>query len=365
MKCVGFRSSERRLGFMAGYISVFFLLFFAAVMVLIYPAQASEGISEGLRLCLENLIPSLYPFMVISNVFVEADLISGENRLVTYIMKKLFALPGKCAAVIFFSFLGGFPVGVKMTHCLFNKGVITEKQGRQLMLFCVNPGPAFVISYVGSSLYGSEKIGFLLYCSVIISSLITGVFSRFLFEGDYNEAVPEKKKPTALTVAFQKSVHNTLQSIMEISAWVLVFSCILSILEKLRLSYGIQLMAESLLEVTSGCRNGADTLSLPSLAGIISFGGLCVHLQLWSSLNAVGLSYKLFLASRIISAGISIVVCRLLMGIFVIDVETIAIGVRPETVSNSASAIVSILTVIMSVLFLIGDNYIIQRKVKN
>ena len=54
-----------------GYIPVSFLLFFTAFMFMRFPSVTAQGISDGIDLSLGTLIPTLYPFMILSTLMVE------------------------------------------------------------------------------------------------------------------------------------------------------------------------------------------------------------------------------------------------------------------------------------------------------
>ncbi len=343
------------------YMALSFFVFFTAALVLKFPTEAGEGIVSGINLCLYTLIPSLYPFMLISNFCAEAGVLPGDNKVVDFITKKLFALPGKCASVILFSLVGGLPVGVKMAQTLFQKGMITERQGKRLMLFCVNPGPAFVISYVGATLYRSEKTGLILYVSIIASSLILGILSRFVFPDEAESKTSETVQYESCVTALKNSVTKSSRNLFEISSWVIAFSCVLVLAEKIVSNGELLFLLRCMLEITTGCKNAAAVLSVPAVAGVIGFSGVCAHFQLWTSFSSVGLRYKYFFVSRTVNAALSILICKALTTLFVVEVETIAIGVRPSAADNSASAIVSVMTVLMSALFLIGDNYTVRK----
>ena len=58
------------------------------------------------------------------------------------------------------------------------RGSITASEGERLLGFCNNSGPAFIIGAVGSGVFGSVKIGLLLYAVHILSELAAGLFFR-------------------------------------------------------------------------------------------------------------------------------------------------------------------------------------------
>ena len=44
----------------------FFCIFFTLICVLLRPAVAAAGVREGLLLCCNTIIPSIFPFLVLS-----------------------------------------------------------------------------------------------------------------------------------------------------------------------------------------------------------------------------------------------------------------------------------------------------------
>ena len=304
---------NKNYSFLFNYIPLCFCVCFIAFMLLRFPETAGQGVTNGIDICLGTLVPSLYPFMILSGFLVNFDLLKGLQKITAPIMKLLFRLPSVCTTTIFMSMIGGLPVGGKMTQSLFESEQISRSQGQRMLLFCINPGPAFVISTVGLYMLGSKYVGVILFTSLIISTLIMGFLSRF-FSADDDFYMPkaQQKSGTNIPQALVNSVSQGSMNILSVCAWVLLFSCIIQLIEILPFSEEGKFFSYCILEVTNGCLYACGSLPLPIIAGIIAFGGICAHCQIMSAVIKLGLKLKYFFTARILNAAIAVVVCQAL-----------------------------------------------------
>lgn len=346
------------------YILTVFSVFTVGFMLLRFPETASQGITEGIDLSLGTLIPSLYPFMVLSTFVIETGVFTKTSTLADRLMKKLFSLTGNSVSVIFLSMIGGLPLGCKMVSELYGKGKISPVQGRRMMLFCFCTGPAFTISSVGLYMLGSKQAGVLIYLSLILSSLTVGLLSRFFGEDSFYNTDDNVFDKPAVSVSLVKSVSSGSTAMLSVCAWVILFSCILKLIELLPLNDALHFAVCALLEVTNAVRISAGSLSLPLIAGIISFGGFCGHCQVMPYLIKLRLKYKFFLTARIINAALSVIYCELLLRIIPVSYEVFSMGTMPSESHLTVSAVYSISMLITAGLFLLGDSAVFRIKTK-
>ena len=149
---------------------------------LVCPDGIGEGIHNGLTLCATVILPSMFPFMVLSAFLVKSGLALRIGRVLEKPTRLLFGLPGCAATAILMSMIGGYPVGAKAVSELKESGELTESQCSRMFCFCVNAGPAFLIFAVGSNMLGSVQVGVILYASQLIASLLIGIGSRFFLK---------------------------------------------------------------------------------------------------------------------------------------------------------------------------------------
>ena len=133
------------------------LLVCAAALVL-FPAQAAEAAKDGLLLCYNVIIPSLFPFFVLSTLVVELGLVSYLGRLLSPLMRPLFRVPGEGATALALGFVGGYPVGARTTLSLYEKGLCTKTEAERMLAFCNNSGPAFILGVVGIGIFSLSLI---------------------------------------------------------------------------------------------------------------------------------------------------------------------------------------------------------------
>lgn len=347
------------------YIPISFTVFFIGFLLLRFPEVSAQGISDGIDLSLGTLIPTLFPFMIVSTLITKENLFDRIPKFIKKLTKTIFALDGKCLGAIIISMVGGLPLGCKMASDLYDNGEISQSQARKMTLFCFCTGPAFTISSVGLYMLGSKEAGVLIYTSLILSAITVGILSRFFEDDDslYHQTKTDDQKETFST-NLVRSVSSGSSAMLNICAWVIIFSCIIRLIEILPLNESASFFLSCILEVTNGAYIASGNMPLPIIAGIIGFGGFCGHCQVMPYLVKLRLKYKYFFVSRIIGGALSVIYCKLLTDIFPVSYEVFSIGTLPTQRASGLSAAVSIAMLFTAGLFLLGDTAIIRIKRK-
>lgn len=299
----------------------------AAIVALVSaPTQAVDGAKNGLDLCCNVIIPSLFPFFVLSSMAVDLGLAAYLGRLLEGIMRPVFRVSGSCAIAVVLGFIGGYPLGAKTALELYRQGLCTKVETERLLAFCNNSGPAFILGVVGVGVFGSSTIGLLLYASHCAASLLTGLMFRFYGTKQDKQAPCTHAKPIATTTipaAFTSGVVRSFSSTLNICAFVIFFSAMLQLLA----SYGAftalanllallgisphvapQLVA-GLLELTSGvsslsgAANSVGTISMAAF--MLGWAGLSVHCQVLCFLIDSDISPRTYLLGKLMHGTIS------------------------------------------------------------
>ena len=284
------------------------------------PGEAIEGAKEGLSLCFNVIVPSLFPFFVLSSLVVDLGLAAYLGRALEGLMRPLFRVSGSCAAAVALGFIGGYPVGARTALQLYEQGLCSKTEAERLLAFCNNSGPAFILGVVGAGIFGDSRVGLLLYLTHALASLLVGLLFRFYGGGDSARARGQRPKPirtVTLPAAFTGAVARALQSTLNICAFVVFFAVVLRLLS----AYGVlsalaQLLSlagfegewarrlvAGLLELSSGVaslRGGAQLAGRVSMAAfMLGWAGLSVHCQVLSFLVDSGLSARVYLAGKL------------------------------------------------------------------
>jgi sporulation integral membrane protein YlbJ len=313
--------------------------------LLLWPQQSMEAAKAGLQLCYNVIIPSLFPFFVLSTLVVELGLAGYIGRVLEGVMRPLFNVPGCCACAVVLGFLGGYPVGARTALSLYEKGLCTKTEAERLLAFCNNSGPAFILGVVGAGIFSSSRVGLLLYLTHAAASLCVGVLFRFYkrekSRGE-NRAGPSFQAKR-LSLAFTDSVKSALSSALNICAFVVCFTVIIQMLtvsgalpalarglSALLSPFGMtqqwsQRLLTGVLEISSGvwtlAGEGALAGRLPMAAFMLGWAGLSVHSQVLSFLGDSGLSPRTYLVGKLLHGGLSALLTCALVRLLPLDAQ--------------------------------------------
>lgn len=329
-------------------VAVFTVLF-------LFPKEFASGFSAGLSNCAQVVIPSVFPFLVASSLAGAGIMPPFLKKIAEPITQKFFNLPGDSLPAIILGQLGGYLSGAKAAETLYSSGILSRRQSQKLLLFCVNPGVGFSVNAVGNALLCSRKAGGILLASLVISSLITGFFLRFLpDEQSKTEKVILKKQTFSDSVV--GSVSSASTSMLVCCGFVCFFSGLGAAIGGAVKNSDTGVFLSCLLEVTSGCAAAAGRVSLPVTAAVCAFGGLCVHMQIFSLSKDFGTNIPFFYLFRILHSGLAYAVCGIILYFCPTDVSaSVSLGADVALWSFSAPAAVSLLF-LCSLLILDLDN---------
>lgn len=274
------------------YLFAVILLFFA---LLSFSSITTESAYQAISLCAKRVIPSLFPFFVISNLFINLKLHRPLARVFKTLMPKLFSLNPNSSAALILGLISGYPLGAATCAELYRTGEITRREAERLLAFCNNSGPGFILGICGLGVFGSLKIGIALFLIHISTALIAGVSLRVFSPIKVSPSKVLKESATpSFSLAFTDAIARALSSSLRISAYIIFFAQICALLENadvitrlLNFLPGKVSLAESIicgiLEITSGIYKVAE-IATPETAFILiatflGFGGFSVHFQ--------------------------------------------------------------------------------------
>lgn len=315
--------------------------------------SATQGIKNGITLLLTTVIPSLFPFLVLSSYVATSKSFLILSKLFKPLTNKFFKINENGVIPIILGLLGGYPIGAKVTADLYSSNRLTKNEAERLMYFSVNSGPAFTLTAVGSGMLNNTRYGVILYLSAILTSLTIGFFCRFLS----NKTSIESKEiiiPKNHEFAFINSVSSGAKAIIDISSWVLTFSCISEIIKTFNLNENVKLFLNSVLEVTNGCNLCTGKVSLPVISAILGFGSFSVICQVSPYLKKCQVKMKNFIVSRILNASLSAFFTFNLLKLFPEALKTsVVFEVNNQPVMLSYTGTATIILLLMCLIFIL------------
>lgn len=251
---------------------------------------ALEGAKEGVELCIRCLIPSLFPFFVLSGLITGA--FSGMSLPVLRPVGRLLRIPPGCESLLIPAFLGGYPAGAQCIGQALSQNSISRKTAGRLLLFCNNAGPSFLFGVLAPvfpskgalwALWGIQTLSCLLFAWLLPNDTETG------------GTVPRQE------LSMPKVLSASVRIMGTVCGWVVLFRVLLAFLSRWflwLLPRTWQTAATGVLELANGClclgAVGDIRLRFLLCSGMLAFGGLCVTMQTASAVPSLSLGPYVF-----------------------------------------------------------------------
>ncbi len=328
---------------------LFFLTAVYCTLFIVFNTHVvGEYVSKAVDRCIYIIIPSLFAMMALSGMLIKTGVL-GQGSIM-----KIFVL----------SMTAGYPVGAKMLSEEFERENITKKQAELYMSVCFGAGPAFIFGCISDILYGGGTAGIIILISGISVNVLAFMVIMFIQRKDKKKSI--KSDILFNSEIFVDSVTSGGKNIFSICIMIVFFSIISCILKGSGIiEFFSEILSEitginssecgkifdSILEVTNiGTFERNNYMLLPFICSAVSFGGICVVLQVRTVINN-SLSMKMFIIIRIICAVLSGIVCRILMP-FMLKNQTVSVSEIEFRVYSSESPVPSCMLAVMILILL-------------
>lgn len=289
----------------------------AAIGLLVWQPTASQGVRQGLSICAQTLIPSLFPFMALSGVMANL----GADRLLAApfapVLSRLLKIPPALCGPVLMSFLGGYPVGARLVARLQREGRIDPSTARRMMVFSFAGAPSFLIGAVGIQVLGGPLQGLVVYLAQVAAALLLGsLWGRRRSAGPIRP--PKEGRPLTPSAALVEGVSGAATGMLVICAFACLFAAVSALLEEAGLPGQLgrlletvtggalpegagEVLLSGLLEITCGVQRAADLpygLRFLLVPFLLSFGSLSVLCQVAASFEGLPFSFGWFAGVR-------------------------------------------------------------------
>ncbi len=254
-------------------------------------------ITEALTLCAETLIPSIFPFMVLTNILISCGFDNMVKSLIKRPFEAVFHLNANLASAYILGIISGYPQGAYAIAEIYEKGGCTKDEAERALAFCNNTGPAFMIGAVGS-LFGDTGLGRSLFFLQMGITLLYGIISR---PKRLSSCLDIKSNTQISFDIIPKAVTSSVIPMLNICGFVVVFAILCSWVSLLPLNTEIKAFIYAVLEISNAVKFISRIPSLPLLAFSLLWSGICVHMQ---TASVVGgrFSMKRYYVAKIIQS---------------------------------------------------------------
>lgn len=279
------------------------------VVLILDSKTAFTGAYDGLQFCLQVVIPSLFPYYLISITLV--SLLSCKKGAILRPFGKVLRIPKGAEIIYILGLLGGYPVGAQSIVSAYKQGMINKRNAERMLAFCNNAGPAFIFGF-GSTLFIHPCNCWVVWFIHVISSVLVATITP---AEPLSIASSFKCNTYSLTDAFQQA----LRTMASVCGWVILFRTTTAILERWLFCItapDIEMFISGLLELSYGSSQlraySSEIQKMTYFTTLLSFGGFCVAMQTYTVFSSANLSFQYYFPGKFLQAAISYLICIML-----------------------------------------------------
>lgn len=292
-----------------------FLLLSLLLCFFFFPSLCFSGAKGGLTLWFYTIIPSLLPFLIVSNLILRLNLLPYLTPLLAPFFQKLFSVSQSGCYPILIGLLSGYPMGAKACADLVRKGEITKEEGQYLLSFVNNASPMFITSFVASQCLKLPSLQYIFYGLILGSAFLCSLFFRLFSQKNKSQKQlvstsisTQKEEPLSLITALDSSILDSFITITKIGGFIILFSILGEFVLALPAYLGfLRYLLLCILEITTAVHFvSISDYSMPIKIILIlattTFGGLSGLFQTQSVIAESGLSLTHYIIMKLIQS---------------------------------------------------------------
>jgi len=301
------------------------------LLLLTNPQAVSSAAKEGLSISLYLVLPSVFPFAVISTYICSCLTLPS---FITKPFSRLTGISENGAAPFLMGIISGYPTGALLISESFRRNQLSKSECEHLLPFANAAGPLFITGVAGVGLFGSVQIGYFLYFIHLLS--IYSVMLLFRFPTLKSNGHKRITSPVSLI----HSVDKAMNSMINVIGCIVFFSVICKAIDIMGIF--VSPVPSGILELTNGLNRLALSdlplrLKLSLASFFCGFSGLCILLQIQSCVKDLKLSLKKYVMFKLCIAFVGFILTWLLYPYLPVTVPTFSQSTPLSTAFLSSS----------------------------
>ncbi len=288
----------------------------------------NKEIIYSLKMWATILIPSLFPYLVISRYTIQKGFPSFFSPM-KKLISKFFNISYSSSEVFLCSLLCGYPCGGICASDIYQKGEINKNEAQRLICFTNGASPVFLICAVGGVMLGKTDLGILMYFVQTTSSVIIG-FILGMFSPKFHSGKSGNQK-FAQSASITECCEKSVVTITNIAGYMIaataageIIICMLSPL--FNFPGLLKNVVYYFLEISKAMKLLSDIkisgVSFALMCACASFGGVSVIMQIFGVIDKNLKSFRI-VVSRLVGAGISFILGLVLYRFHDMDITNI------------------------------------------
>lgn len=294
--------------------------------MLLFPKKVLADSLAGLDLWFHTVLPSLLPFMILSNVLIGANVVSQLMRPFSGFFRHVLGLSPEGGYAWLLGLFCGFPMGARLTGDMYRQHRISREEAGYLLTFANQSSPMFLSTYVVLHGLGDSTLTLpvfvIFYASAFLTSLVFRIRSRRF---GLPPSKPKKEVPeqTSYGNLLDTSIMNGFEIITRLGGYIILFSILAGIV--LQLPAPLRTAApflSGLTEITTGIHTISSTtlplqVKFTAIVCCTAFGGFSTVAQTSCMLNGTGLSIFTYLKGKLVNAAVAGLLCLFVFVVFI------------------------------------------------
>lgn len=294
--------------------------------MLLFPKKVLADSLAGLDLWFHTVLPSLLPFMILSNVLIGANVVSQLMRPFSGFFRHVLGLSPEGGYAWLLGLFCGFPMGARLTGDMYRQHRISREEAGYLLTFANQSSPMFLSTYVVLHGLGDSTMTLpvfvIFYASAFLTSLVFRIRSRRF---GLPPSKPKKEVPeqTSYGNLLDTSIMNGFEIITRLGGYIILFSILAGIV--LQLPAPLHTAApflSGLTEITTGIHTISGTtlplqVKFTAIVCCTAFGGFSTVAQTSCMLNGTDLSIFTYLKGKLVNAAVAGLLCLFVFVVFI------------------------------------------------
>lgn len=287
-------------------------IIFTAVFIFMLcgPSVILNGARLGISLWLESVVPSLLPYMILSNFIIYAG-ISGEAAFMMKPAARMLGLPDDAAYCIMAGLLFGYPACAVTTISMYNENRLDKNSVSFLTCAFNNISPAFIAGYVCVGILNDSALIIpvlvLFYIIILLSTIIIKILFFRKKTADFHPGAKPQKTSGNI---FDRAITGSLINIAKLAGYIITFSVVASVIMTVPCRATPVLC--SVMEVTTGINALAHSIKnmrtlLLLIIPSIAFGGISGIFQTFGVDSANVINRKKYIFSKLVTMAVAFV----------------------------------------------------------
>ena len=271
---------------------------------------------EASFLFFKKVFITIFPFIILCDFLIYFNYHIFIKGIFGKIINKIFNIDSNTSIIFILSIFSSHPSNAIYIKNLLDNKIIDIKVANRILIYTYFPSIAFVIGFIGVSLYNSFKIGLILWIICFINNILIGLFLRK--DNVYIESINNESKNISFFECFKLSIIKAINTSFIILGNLIVFTIIINlIVNYISINPTILSVLTGFLELTSGVIS-ISLLDIPfnvkfALTSLIlNFSSLSILFQSFSILSSYKINIKKTLTIKLMFSIITfllIIIC--------------------------------------------------------